>query len=70
MTEYLQELWVQWGQAILAEIPHIIQATIVALLTLLLAGRVQRVVERPRALQARGDPCVRLAQPLLQARLK
>lgn len=46
MTEYMQQLWVQWGQAILAEIPHIIQASVVGLLTLLLAGRVQRLVVR------------------------
>jgi small conductance mechanosensitive channel len=42
----MQQLWVQWGQSILAEIPHIIQAAVVAILTLLLAGRLQRVVER------------------------
>lgn len=42
----MQQLWVQWGQSILAAIPHMIQATVVAILTLVLAGRLQRVVER------------------------
>jgi small-conductance mechanosensitive channel len=46
LSGYMQQLWVQWGQSILAEIPHIIQAIVIGILTLLLAGRLQRVVER------------------------
>jgi small-conductance mechanosensitive channel len=42
----MQLLWVQWGHSILAEIPHMLQAAVVAILTLLIAGWLQRVVER------------------------
>jgi small conductance mechanosensitive channel len=46
VSDYMQQLWVHWGQSILAEIPHIIQACLVAIATLVLAGRLQRLVER------------------------
>ena len=46
MSGYMQQLWVHWGQSILAAIPHILQALVVAIATLVLAGRAQRAVER------------------------
>ncbi len=46
MSDYLQQLWVHWGQSILAQIPHILQALVAAIVTLVLAGRLQCTVER------------------------
>ncbi len=46
MNDYLQELWVHWGESVLAQIPHMIQALVVAIVTLVLAGRLQCTVER------------------------
>jgi small conductance mechanosensitive channel len=42
----LEQLWHQWGLALLAAIPRVAQALVVAVLALYLAGRLQRTVER------------------------
>ena len=46
MPTYFDQLVRQWGHALLEQIPHIVQALIVAVLTLYAADRLQRVVQR------------------------
>ena len=46
MTSYLNQLWGQWGRSILAQIPHIVQALVIAAVAIYLGGRLQHSVER------------------------
>ena len=60
MLAYFDKLVQHWGETLLQEIPHIIQALLVVAITLYAAGRFQRAVERISGLDHRRRELARL----------